>query len=62
VLHMKNKKVLNKLSELTKENERLYNRKAELEKAILVIYIQIYKIMGEFDKLIRELYNGEESR
>ena len=52
---MKQKIILDKLQELSEKNERLYKKKTEFEQEILSLDIQIYNLMGEYEKLVKSL-------
>jgi len=49
------KKLLNKISQLDAENQKLFERKAKLEDEILAIDIEIYRIGGEYSNLCEKL-------
>ena len=51
-----NKKILDKISKLDKDNEKLFIKKVELEKEIAIIDVKIWKIHEEHQKIIKELY------
>ena len=49
------KEILNKIAELNKKNEELFNKKANLENEILIIDIKIVEISEEYNKLTKKL-------
>jgi len=49
------KKLLNKISQLDAENQKLFERKAKLEDEILSIDIEIYRIGREYSNLCEKL-------
>ena len=50
-----NKKILDKISKLDKENEKLFMKKANLEMEVAQIDVRIWWIHDEHQKIIKEL-------
>lgn len=48
--------ILDKLAKLSEKNRRLYEKKTEFEEAILKLNIEIYQLMGEYDRLVKKLF------
>ena len=51
----KKEEILCKLADINDKNKMFYDKKAELEKEILFCDLQIYKLMGEYAKLLKKL-------
>lgn len=56
------KQILNKLADLNDKNEGLYKKKTEFEEAILKIDIEIYKLAGEYDLLIKDFLSTQQMK
>lgn len=51
-----NKKILNQLDDWQKRVKMLNNKKAKLEKEILMLDIDLFKMIARYDDLCRKLY------
>ena len=52
---IREKRILNKISELDRKNKELFDKKAKLENEILIIDIKIFKVSREYDELVKKL-------